>query len=747
MPVRRRSSTGPLPTREQIIDFVENAEGKVGKREIARAFKVSGADRVALKTLMRELADDGVLVRSGRRAVAVPGVLPPVVLAEVTGLDRDGEAIARPAEWHGEGEPPVITVLPQTRRGVRPPKPGDRALIKVKRLGDARYEGRVLKVLEARAGRLVGVYRRAHDGADAGRLQPSDRRNRTELAVADGDAKDAKPGDLVVAEMLTARLWGLRQARVIEVLADIESPRAIGLLVLNAHAIPHHMPEAAEALAARAKPPALGKRKDLRDLALVTIDDEDARDFDDAIWAEPDADAANEGGWHVVVAIADVAHFVRPGDAIDTQARKRGNSVYLPDMVVPMLPEALSNGLCSLKPGAERACLAVHLWINRDGAILRHRFERGLMRSAARLTYSAVQAAIDKTADREADPIADDVLMPLVSAWQSLRRGRAARGTLDFDLPDRRVLFDDSGEMRAITARARHDSHRIVEEFMIAANVAAAETLIAKRAPCLFRIHDQPPLDKLEGLRDYLASLGYKLTRSRHLTTGHFNTILKKAADTPEALTVAMMVLRAQSQAEYNPDNIGHFGLNLTRYAHFTSPIRRYADLLVHRSLIRALKLGPGGLPTDAGQDFAEIGAEISATERRATIAERDAMDRFSTRYLAARVGAKFEAAITGVTRFGLFVRLQETGAEGLIPIRDFGEYMRHDAAAQRLVGEDSGREHRLGETLSVTLAEADPVTGSLRFELANDEKTIRKDATGKPKRAVLRRKPRGRRR
>lgn len=747
MPARRRGGTGPLPTREQIIDFVENAEGKIGKREIARAFKVSGADRVALKTLLRELADDGVLVRGGRRAVAVAGTLPPVVLAEVTGFDRDGEAIARPAEWRGDGEPPVITVVPQTGREVRPPRPGDRALIKVKRIGDDRYEGRVLKVLEARAGRLVGVYRRAHDGADAGRLQPADRRNRSELAIADGDAKDAKPGDLVVAEMLSARKWGLRQARVVEVLEAIDSPRAIGLLVLNAHAIPQHMPAAAEALAARARPPALGKRKDLRDLALVTIDDEDARDFDDAIWAEPDADAANEGGWHLVVAIADVAHFVRPGDAIDTEARKRGNSVYLPDMVVPMLPKALSNGLCSLKPGEERACLAVHLWINRDGAILRHRFERGLMRSAARLTYRAVQAAIDKSGDGDVDPIADEVLMPLVGAWESLRRGRAARGTLDFDLPERRVLFGDSGEVRAITTRARYDSHRIVEEFMIAANVAAAEALIAKRAPCLFRIHDQPPLDKLEGLREYLASLGYKLTRSRHLTTGHFNTILKKAAGTPEALTVALMVLRSQSQAEYSPDNIGHFGLNLTRYAHFTSPIRRYADLLVHRSLIRALKLGPGGLATDAGQDFADIGAELSTTERRATVAERDAMDRFSTRYLAARVGATFAAAITGVTRFGLFVRLAETGAEGLIPIRDFGEYMRHDAAQQRLVGEDSGRAHRLGESLSVTLAEADSVTGSLRFELTDDEKTVRKNASGKPKKAVLRRKPRGRRR
>ena len=744
MATRRRSGTGPLPTRAQIIDFVENAEGKVGKREIARAFKVSGSDRVALKTLLRELADEGILVRGGRRAVAVPGILPPVVLAEITALDRDGDPLARPTEWHGEGEAPVITVLPQNRRGGRSPSVGDRALIKVKRLDATRYEGRVIKVLESRPGRLVGVYRRAHDGAEAGRLQVADKRVRSEFVVADGDAKDAKPGALVVAEALPSRKWGLRQARVIEVLEDIDSPRAIGLLVLNAQGIPNHMPEAALAQATRAKAPTLGKRTDLRDVALVTIDDDDARDFDDAVWAEPDLDEANAGGWHIIVAIADVAHYVRPGDAIDKEARKRGNSVYLPDMVVPMLPEALSNGLCSLKSGEERACLAAHLWINRDGAIIRHRFERGLMRSAARLTYRAVQAALDGAGD---DTIPAGVLEPLAGAWQSLRRGRAARGTLDFDLPERRVLFDDAGHVQTITTRARYDSHRIVEEFMIAANVAAAETLIAKRAPCLFRIHDQPPLDKMEGLRDYLASLGYKLTRSRHLTTGHFNQILKKADGTPEALTIALMVLRSQSQAEYSPDNIGHFGLNLSRYAHFTSPIRRYADLLVHRSLIRSLKLGPGGLPTDAGQDFAEIGAEISATERRATVAERDAMDRFATRYLADRVGAAFEATVTGVTRFGLFARLEDTGAEGLIPIRDFGEYMRHDAATQRLVGEDSGTTYGLGQTVPVTLVEADPVTGALRFELSDQEKPVARAPSPKRGKAVLRRKPRGRRR
>jgi ribonuclease R len=532
-----------------------------------------------------------------------------------------------------------------------------------------------------------------------------ERRARSEFLVADGDAINAKPGDLVIAEALPARRLGLPQARVIEVLEALESPRAIGLLVVNSHGIPSRFPAEALAQAERARPAELAGRADLRALRLVTIDDEDARDFDDAVFAEPDPD--NPGGWHLVVAIADVAHYVRPGDAIDREARRRGNSVYLPDVVVPMLPEALSNGLCSLKPGEDRACLAAHLWIDASGKTVRHRVERALMRSAARLTYRAVQEA------GPAEPVA-----ALYGAFRCLLDARRRRGTLDFDLPERRVLFDKRGAVAAIEPRPRYDSHRLIEEFMIAANVAAAETLVGRRAPCMFRLHDQPPLDKLEGLREYLASLGYRLARGRHVSPASFNHILAKAKGTPEEETVALTVLRAQAQAEYGPHNIGHFGLNLLRYAHFTSPIRRYADLLVHRSLIAALGLGGGGLPAGSEAEFAEVGAAISATERRAATAERDALDRFATRFLAERVGAAFAARVTGVTRFGLFVELAGTGAQGLVPMRDFPEYMDHDTRRHRLVGRESKVVYALGDQLTVTLREADTVTGLLRFEL-----------------------------
>jgi len=722
MAAKRGPKRQGLPSREQILDFVNTADGKVGKREIARAFDVSGADRVGLKQLLRDMADEGLIARGHRRRISSPGSLPPVALAEVTGIDLDGDPIARPTEWHGEGAPPSITVLPPDRRGVRPPGPGDRVLLRLSKLDDRHYEGRIIKVLAERPGRIVGVYRRVNDGRDGGRLQPAERRVRSEFLIFDDDAANATPGDLVIAESLPSRRLGLRQARVIRVLESVDSPRAISQLVLNAHDIPVDFPTDALSQADRAKPPALGKRIDLRDLPLVTIDDEDARDFDDAVWAEPDPD--NPDGWHLIVAIADVAHYVRPGDAIDQEAKRRGNSVYLPDMVVPMLPEALSNGLCSLRPNEDRACLVAHLWIDRDGALLRHRFERALMRSAARLTYRGVQAAIDGARDGDSGVLFDNVIAPLVGAYQSLRRGRDARGTLDFDLPERRVLFGADGHVSGLEPRPRFDSHRIIEEFMITANVAAAKALTTKHAPCMFRIHDQPSLDKLEGLREYLASLGYKLSRSRHVTPGHFNHILKKAEDTPEQETVAMMVLRSQAQAEYSPHNIGHFGLSLPLYAHFTSPIRRYADLLVHRSLIAAHRLGAGGLAADDDATFEEIGAQISATERRAATAERDAADRFATRFLSERVGAKFTATITGVTRFGLFVRLADTGAEGLIPMRDFGEYMRHDENRHRLVGESSGAVHSLGGTVEVTLIEADTVTGSLRFELEGVEET-----------------------
>jgi ribonuclease R len=476
--------------------------------------------------------------------------------------------------------------------------------------------------------------------------------------------------------------------------------------------------------AEKAGPAALGKREDLRKLPLVTIDGADARDFDDAVWAEPDPDPKNKGGWHIMIAIADVAHYVRPGSPLDRAAYARGNSAYFPDRVVPMLPEALSNGWCSLNPKEDRPCIALHLWLDRDGEPRHHSFVRGLMRSAARLTYEQVQAARDGHPDDTTGPLLKTVIGPLYGAFEALLAARQRRGTLDLDLPELRIVISAEGTIDAIEPRQRLDSHRLVEEFMIAANVAAAETLEARRQPCMYRIHDTPDPQKLDGLREVLASFGLRLARGQVIRPANLNQVLSRVADTPEAPMISQLILRAQSQAAYAPQNIGHFGLALTRYAHFTSPIRRYADLLVHRALIAGLGLGKDGLKPESAATFDEAGRHISQTERRAQAAEREAVDRFTAAFLQRHLGEIKIGRITGVTRFGLFVALSETGADGLIPISTLpDDYYDHDEAKHCLVGRRWGRTYRLGESVAARIREADPITGGLVFDLVADDK------------------------
>ncbi|MBM3565076.1 MAG: VacB/RNase II family 3'-5' exoribonuclease, partial [Alphaproteobacteria bacterium] len=442
-------------------------------------------------------------------------------------------------------------------------------------------------------------------------------------------------------------------------------------------------------------------------------------------------DPKNPGGWQIMVAIADVAWYVRPGRPLDTAAYERGNSVYFPDRVVPMLPEELSNGWCSLKPGEDRPCLAVRIWIDAGGSFLRHRFTRGLMRSAARLTYEQVQRAHDGQTDDASGPILESVIRPLYGAYRALAQAREVRGVLELDVPERRVIVDENGQIARVEIRARHDSHRLIEDFMIAANVAAAETLERLRQPSMYRVHDEPTWEKLETLRDFLDTIGLKLVRGQVMRPEHFNIILEKARQTPHVHIVNEVVLRSQAQAEYAPENIGHFGLALVRYCHFTSPIRRYSDLLVHRALIRGMKLGEGALE-DAHRDFKQMGQHLSLTERRAAEAERDAVDRLTAAYLAERIGRTFTGKVRGVTRAGLFIALDETGADGLLPMSMLGgDRFVHDERRHRLKGTRTGREFRLGERLRVVLVEADPVTGGTIFALAEQSETG--NNTGKP--------------
>ena len=718
MPPSRASKT-TLPSKDDVRRFLQDSTGKIGRRELARAFGVTGSQRAALNAIVRDLVDEGLIEggRGRRRKAPTTEGLPSVTVVEVVEIDVDGEPYARPLGWHGETEPPRIIVVPD-RRSPATPGVGDRVLARLKKV-DGEYQAHVMRFVGTGPSQVLGVYRLV---GGQGRLQPTDRKLKHEFVVAGVDSAGASPGELVLADVLSGRRIGLKRARVTERLGHLGESRSFSLISLHTHGIPTVFSAAALAEANAATLPARGARADLTHLPLVTIDPDDARDFDDAVWAAADDDPTNAGGWHIVVAIADVAHFVRPASALDNAARERGNSVYFPDRVVPMLPEALSSELCSLKPGVRRPCLAVHMWFDSEGRRTRHRFERATMRSAARLTYGQAQSARDGRADEATGPLADSVIAPLFDAYVALQRERMRRKPLDIAMPEFDIRIDDASAILGVTQKPRHDSHRLIEEFMIQANVAAAESLTKSAAPGLYRVHDAPHPEKVNALRDLLKGLGYTLAKGQVLRPAHFNQILAKAAGTPHLRLLNEVVLRCQAQALYSPADIGHFGLNLRRYTHFTSPIRRYADLVAHRALITSLGLGEGGLDPTREEDYETLGEHISVAERRAMAAERDAVSRFMSAYMTDRIGAQFAGRISGVARFGLFVALDETGAEGIVPMRSLGDdYYHHDEARHALVGRASKRVYRLGDRVEVRLHDADPVTDSLVFELLGD--------------------------
>lgn len=721
----RKAQAAPFPSKEQVLTFINESSEPVGKREIARAFRIKGsADRIRLKALLKELKQEGHLEKQPSKRLAAPGRLPNVLVVEVAEMDEDGELLARPTVWDDDkGRPPRIYVAPENRsRAVL--AMGERALVRLHRNDDDTYDARIIRKLDRPPQRVLGVY---EVGDEGGRLRPTDRRAKKDFILRQSDAKGAVPGELVLAEILPARRQrdnlGLRSVRVTERLGRGDDPKALSLITLHEHGLLSDFPEKAVAEAEAAEAAPLGRRQDLRDIPLVTIDGADARDFDDAVFAEPDDDPRNPDGWHLLVAIADVAHYVRPDSALDKAAYLRGNSTYFPDRVLPMLPKALSNGWCSLNPKEERPCMAVHLWIDAGGKLLRHKFVRGLMRSAARLTYEEVQAARDGRTGGEHDEVLGAVLPALYGAFEALLSARHDRGTLELDLPERKIRLTEDGRVAAIETRTRLDSHRLIEEFMITANVAAAKELERLRQPCMYRVHDKPDPLRLSALAEVLRGLGLRFNAGQVVRPRDLTRVLAKAEGTADAPLVSELILRAQSQAIYSPENVGHFGLALTHYAHFTSPIRRYADLLVHRALVSGLKLGDDGLPTGAEQQFEEMGGHISSTERSSAAAERDAVDRFTAAYLQEQVGASFAGRLNGVTRFGLFVTLDDSGADGLIPISTLPQdFYRHIEARHTLEGERWGRVYRLGDRLRVRLVEAEPVTGGLILALDESE-------------------------
>jgi ribonuclease R len=734
-----------LPSRKQILDFIASSDQPAGKREIARAFGLSGQDKIDLKRLLKDMADEGLIDSSPGRAFHQSGGVPKVTVLRVQAVDDNGAVWAVPEQWHAETKPPRLKIVERGRRsalGI-----GDRVLARTEERGEG-FIAHPMKKLARAAELVLGVVRRE---GERSWLSPVDKRERRELFIS--DLKDAEPGDLVLCEV-TGRPPRV-SARVDAVLGDPFAPRSFSLIAIHKHGLPHEFSQEAIDEAHRVSKLPLGDREDLTHLPIVAIDPEDARDHDDAIWAEADG----EGGWNAIVAIADVSFYVPPGSELDREARARGNSVYFPDRVVPMLPEELSADICSLKEGQDRAAMACHLKIDRQGDLKSWRFTRAKVRIAANIAYEDAQAAMDAAQEETVDvaspvcfmppvegrvpqELVEKALKPLWGCWRSLFAARQKRDPLELDLPERRVMLDEKGRITSIAPRDRLDAHRLVEDFMIAANVAAASGLEAKKAPVMYRVHEPPSREKLVALKDYLATFGIEFALGQLVKPGTFNRVIERVGEGDGREEIMEQLLRTQMQARYGPERLGHFGLALATYAHFTSPIRRYADLLVHRSLVKAYNLGEGRLPPGDEERFEQIGEQISMLERRAMEAERETIDRYVAAFLADQVGQLVECRITGVQPFGFFATVEDLGGDGLLLAKDLGtEYFRYDEGAKQLVGDETGETYRIGQRLTLRLAEANPVSGSLRFELPEGSyggrsvpTSVRRDRTRGPR-------------
>ena len=694
----------PLPDDDALHAFINASPTPPKLRDIAKAFGLAPQQRAALRAKLHALAA-GQSLPNTEQSENVPAVS----LLQITSIDSDGYGLATPADA-AETDSKEIVVLPSAKRG-RAIQVGDRVLARVKPDPDGQMQAEVMRILPKSQSHIFG--RAVNTGSTARPrwiLEPAEKGGKRDVPLKEITGLSFAEHDLLEAELVKEGGYRL-MARPVRNLGSTEHPATFTALAIAEFGLRHvFIPDMLDA-ADKATLPELGTRTDLRHLPLVTIDGEDAKDFDDAVFAEP----AEEGKWRLIVAIADVSTYVRRGDSLDKEAQQRGNSVYLPGTVIPMLPEALSNGLCSLRPNEDRACLAVEILIDGQGQKISHNFFQALIRSSARLTYTTVQQVIEGVVDEADCPVKPGTIHHLIGAYRTLHAARLNRGTLNLDLSEARIQFDKSGEPVSVSQHYQQDAHQLIEEFMILANICAAETLEQARQPCVYRIHDQPDPEKIDSLRELTDALSLPFSKGQVITPHRFNELLAKVKDTDAETAVNEAVLRCQARAVYAPDNIGHYGLGLVRYAHFTSPIRRYADLLVHRALVRAIGTDNAELKLEPEDRLKEICAAISQTEQTAAKAERRTTARFAARILSQKDIKETEVTITGLTKSGLFVKLDDGASEGFVPRRTLpDDFYEPVAGGMMLLGRHHGWLFRLGDKLVCRLEDISPASGDI---------------------------------
>ena len=735
----------PVPSREAVLALLAEHNEPLPYQTLASELGVKDErDEDAFSRRLRAMERDGQILKNRRDLYGIARKMD-MVCGRVTG-HPDGFGFLIPDE---EGED---VFLPP--REMRQAMHGDRVMARVTGVDPrGRREGVVVEVLERAHKTIVGRYD-ARDGM--GFVVPGDKRIVQDIVIQRGDEGGAREGQIVAAEITSLptrhRAPG---GRIVEVLGDHMAPGMEIEVAVRSHSIPHVWPDAvmreAEQYAPEVPAEAAQGRFDLRDVPLVTIDGEDARDFDDAVFADHSGHS-----WRLIVAIADVAYYVKPGTALDREAYARGNSVYFPQHVIPMLPEALSNGLCSINPHVDRLCMACEMQIDGSGKILKYRFLEAVMRSRARLTYSKVAAMLvdnDVTLRREYADVVPH-LETLYGLYHILHSARMKRGAVDFELPETRIQFDEKRKIKRIVPLQRNDAHRLIEECMLAANVCAAEILRRIKIPAPYRMHEGPTAEKLNALREFLTEMGLSLGGGDKPQAQHYSKLIKAVEQRSDSRLIQTVLLRSLSQAVYSPDNIGHFALGYPNYTHFTSPIRRYPDLLVHRAIKDIIARRPTSLTLELAK---QQGEHCSLTERRADEATREVVRWLKAVYMMDKIGEEFDGIISGVTNFGIFVELVEVYVDGLVHITALGnDYYHFDAAHHRLMGERTKQAYRLGDKLRVRVVRVDLDEAKLDFEIAGSPSgkrasgPKRRPADGKQetKRASKpSRKPRGKRR